>query len=318
MGGLFFDTQLLTKTTCFLQILGCTIKSTKEKAAGSPAGEVNVMKISRKLAPPAAALLTAAALSGSALAASLPTGGTVVQSTPASVLTAAEQTASREDWQLLLVNAWQELPEDYQVELRTLANGLQVDERIYDDLNDMLTDCRKAGLEPIVCSAYRTESTQTRLYRNKISRLLSAGWSRDTVEQEAARWVAPPGTSEHQTGLALDIVSADYQLLDEKQAQTPEQQWLMAHCWEYGFVLRYPTDKSAVTGIGYEPWHYRYVGKEAAREMTQRGVCLEEYLGAVPPAGEGAAAADGQDGAADTQTAVSRPEVPEVPDMAAV
>lgn len=70
------------------------------------------------------------------------------------------------------------------------------------------------------------------------------------MEQEAARWVAPPGTSEHQTGLALDIVSADYQLLDEKQAQTPEQQWLMAHCWEYGFVLRYPTDKSAVTGIG--------------------------------------------------------------------
>lgn len=137
---------------------------------------------------------------------------------------------------------------------------------------------------------------------------------------EAARWVAPPGTSEHQTGLALDIVSADYQLLDEKQAETPEQQWLMEHCWEYGFVLRYPTDKSAVTGIGYEPWHYRYVGKEAAREMVRRGVCLEEYLGAVPAASqeEQQTAETGESTASDTQTAVSRPVVPKVPDMAVV
>lgn len=275
------------------------------------------MNMYRKLATPAAALLTAAALSASALAAALPGTGTAVQSPQ--TLTAAEQTAPQADWRLLLVNGWQELPEDYQVELKTLANGLQVDKRIYDDLNDMLTDCRQAGLEPIVCSAYRTEATQTRLYRNKISRLLSAGWSRTTVAQEAARWVAPPGTSEHQTGLALDIVSADYQLLDEKQAQTPEQQWLMAHCWEYGFVLRYPTDKCDITGIGYEPWHYRYVGKEAAREMTQRGVCLEEYVGAVPTAEEKADGADAPQEETDApKTAVTLPVVPEVPDMAAI
>ena len=216
------------------------------------------MKICRKLASPAAALLAAAVLSAPALALSGAGTTSALQSTQTAVLTAADQAVSQEDWRLLLVNAWHKLPEDYHVELKTLANGLQVDARIYDDLNAMLTDCREAGLEPIVCSAYRTEDTQTRLYRNKVSRLLSAGWSRDTVEQEAARWVAPPGTSEHQTGLALDIVSADYQLLDEQQAQTPEQQWLMAHCWEYGFVLRYPTDKCAATGIGYEPWHYRY------------------------------------------------------------
>lgn len=210
------------------------------------------MKISQKLAAPAAALLAAAALNGSAFAAVLPQNGTRLQDQSAQsvALTASEQTGTQEDWRLLLVNSWNELPEDYQVELRTLANGLQVDERIYDDLNDMLTDCREAGLEPIVCSAYRTEATQTRLYQNKISRLRAAGWSREAAKVEAARWVAPPGTSEHQTGLALDIVSADYQLLDEKQAETPEQQWLMEHCWEYGFVLRYPTDKSAVTGIG--------------------------------------------------------------------
>lgn len=283
------------------------------------------MKICRKLASPAAALLAAAVLSTPALALSGTGTTSALQSTQTAVLTAAGQAVSQEDWQLLLVNAWHKLPEDYHVELKTLANGLQVDARIYDDLNAMLTDCREAGLEPIVCSAYRTEDTQTRLYRNKVSRLLSAGWSRDTVEQEAARWVAPPGTSEHQTGLALDIVSADYQLLDEQQAQTPEQQWLMAHCWEYGFVLRYPTDKCAVTGIGYEPWHYRYVGKEAAREMQQKGLCLEEYLAPDTQSNfqkedgqEAQQGADaGQNGSSAPKTQ-SKPVVPEAPDMAVV
>lgn len=283
------------------------------------------MKICRKLASPAAALLAAAVLSTPALALSGTGTTSALQSTQTAVLTAADQAVSQEDWQLLLVNAWHKLPEDYHVERKTLANGLQVDARIYDDLNAMLTDCREAGLEPIVCSAYRTEDTQTRLYRNKVSRLLSAGWSRDTVEQEAARWVAPPGTSEHQTGLALDIVSADYQLLDEQQAQTPEQQWLMAHCWEYGFVLRYPTDKCAVTGIGYEPWHYRYVGKEAAREMQQKGLCLEEYLAPDTQSNfqkedgqEAQQGADaGQNGSSAPKTQ-SKPVVPEAPDMAVV
>ena len=283
------------------------------------------MKICRKLASPAAALLAAAVLSTPALALSGAGTTSALQSTQTAVLTAADQAVSQEDWRLLLVNAWHKLPEDYHVELKTLANGLQVDARIYDDLNAMLTDCREAGLEPIVCSAYRTEDTQTRLYRNKVSRLLSAGWSRDTVEQEAARWVAPPGTSEHQTGLALDIVSADYQLLDEQQAQTPEQQWLMAHCWEYGFVLRNPTDKCAVTGIGYEPWHYRYVGKEAAREMQQKGLCLEEYLAPDTQSNfqkedgqEAQQGADaGQNGSSAPKTQ-SKPVVPEAPDMAVV
>ncbi|MDY3692539.1 MAG: M15 family metallopeptidase [Dysosmobacter sp.] len=98
------------------------------------------------------------------------------------------------------------------------------------------------------------------------------------AENQASFWVARPGTSEHQTGLAVDIVDQNYQLLDEKQENKPVQQWLMAHCTEYGFILRYPTGKSEITGIGYEPWHYRYVGLDAAREITEQGLCLEEYL----------------------------------------
>ena len=137
-----------------------------------------------------------------------------------------------EDWQLILVNPWNKLPENFQVELKKLPNGLQVDARVYDDLSAMLTDCRKAGLRPLVCSAYRSQETQTRLYRNKIARLRAAGYAAEKAVQEAGRWVAVPGTSEHQTGLAVDLVASSYQILDKKQEETAEQKWLMEHCWE--------------------------------------------------------------------------------------
>ena len=191
------------------------------------------------------------------------------------------QTATvpaEQDWQLLLVNPWNKLPEGYTIELKKLSNGLQVDARIYDDLTAMLSDCRKAGLRPLVCSAYRSQEKQTKLYNNKIARLRAAGYSREAAIREAGRWVAVPGTSEHQTGLAVDLVASSYQILDQKQERTAEQKWLMEHCWEYGFILRYPSDKSTITGIGYEPWHYRYVGKETAKALRDSGLCLEEYL----------------------------------------
>ncbi len=231
----------------------------------------------------AAGTLTALLLTSGALAAETAPSGRTAASLAETAVRAV--TIPREtDWRLLLVNAGNPLPEAYQTELASLKNGLQVDVRIYDDLNAMLGDCWKAGLRPVVCSAYRSQATQTRLYREKIARLRAQGFSKEAAAAEAGRWVAVPGTSEHQTGLALDLVSLDYQLLDEKQAETPEQQWLMAHSWEYGFILRYPTEKSALTGIGYEPWHYRYVGREAAAAIHRRGICLEEYLGAVPMA----------------------------------
>ena len=183
-----------------------------------------------------------------------------------------------EDWQLLLVNPWNEMPEDYEVTLKALPDGQKVDERAYDDLNAMLEACRKAGLQPKICSSYRTQAKQTYLYNNKITRLRNAGYSKAAALEEAGRWVARPGTSEHQLGLALDIVSSSYQALTKKQEKTAEQKWLMEHCWEYGFILRYPSDKSEITGIGYEPWHYRYVGREVALDVRESGLCFEEYL----------------------------------------
>ena len=163
------------------------------------------------------------------------------------------------DWRLMLVNPWNAIPQGYQPELVTVENGYQVDQRCASALAAMLADCRAAGYSPAICSAYRTQ------------------------EKQAATEAAVPGTSEHQLGLAVDLVDASYQVLDEAQASTPAQQWLMAHCWEYGFILRYPAEKQDITGIIYEPWHYRYVGRDHAQAIRQSGQCLEEFLQAEHP-----------------------------------
>ena len=183
-----------------------------------------------------------------------------------------------DDWRLLLVNPWNSLPEDYEVTLKQLDGGHAVDERCYEDLQAMMDACREEGLSPIICSSYRTQRKQESLFQNKIDRLMKQGYSQEEATVEAGKVVAVPGTSEHQLGLALDIVDAGHQVLDSSQEDTAVQQWLMAHSWEYGFILRYPSDKSDITGIIYEPWHYRYIGREAAAEVYEQGVCLEEYL----------------------------------------
>ena len=189
-----------------------------------------------------------------------------------------EAAVEEDAWQLRLVSAAHPLPEDFEVpELTKLKGGHAIDSRVYPALQQMMDDCRAAGLNPVICSSYRTHDKQEELFQKKVNTLRKQGYSQEEAETEAARWVARPGTSEHETGLAVDIVDKSYQLLDEKQAETPVQQWLMAHCAEYGFILRYPVEKSDLTGIGYEPWHYRYVGVEAAEEISERGICLEEY-----------------------------------------
>ena len=182
------------------------------------------------------------------------------------------------DWNLLLVNPWNPLPEGYEITLTQLQNGLSVDERCYPDLQDMMDNCRAADLQPVICSDYRSQETQQRLFNNQHNRLIVQGYSEENARTEAGKVVAVPGTSEHQLGLAVDIVDIENQILDEDQEKTAVQKWLMENSWRYGFILRYPNDKSNITGIIYEPWHYRYVGKEAAKEIYDLDVCLEEYL----------------------------------------
>lgn len=183
-----------------------------------------------------------------------------------------------DDWMLTLVNADNPLTNDYSPKLKSLTSGHKFDERAIDQLNAMLSAMRAQGLSPVVCSAYRTVEYQRTLFNNQVERQMTKGLSREQAEIEARKSVAYPGTSEHNLGLAADIVSISYQLLDDAQADTPEMKWLFEHCHEYGFILRYPKDKTDITGIIYEPWHFRYVGTETATEIMESGLCLEEYL----------------------------------------
>ncbi len=195
------------------------------------------------------------------------------------ILVLPEDAEKERNWRLILVNSVNYLPDDFEIELEQLRNGQSVDKRCYPDLQRMMDDCRAQGLEPLICSSYRSVERQEELFAAETEMFATQGYSEEKAFSLAAAQVAVPRTSEHHTGLALDIVDKNNQTLDETQADTPAQKWLMENCCNYGFILRYPADKQEITGIIYEPWHYRYVGEEAAREIHDRGLCLEEYLG---------------------------------------
>ena len=186
-------------------------------------------------------------------------------------------------WRIILVNPWNTVPEDYDPVLVEIPSGLAtqgvlVSEECYDALIAMLEACNAEKPRAVVVSGHRTHAYQEKLYKNKVSRVQAEGYSYEDALVEAAKVVAIPGTSEHQLGLAVDIVDSRSYSLTDYQATLPAQQWLMEHCWEFGFILRYPDDKTPVTGIIYEPWHYRYVGTELAKELYDTGLTLEEHL----------------------------------------
>ena len=172
----------------------------------------------------------------------------------------------KSQWYLLLVTEWNAMPDDFDIELAEVEGGYEVDARVKDALKEMLSDCREAGYSPQIISSFRTRSTQQWLYDHTANKA-------DT---------AIPGHSEHECGLAADIVDAGSlgwaDPLIDAQEDMPAQVWLMEHCQDYGFILRYPKDKEDITEIIYEPWHYRYVGKEHAAIIQENGICLEEYL----------------------------------------
>lgn len=183
-------------------------------------------------------------------------------------------------WNLTLVNFENALPEDFEPEeLAEVDNGYVADSRIADATKKMIAAAREEDVRIIAISAYRDYDYQTDLYNNKVQRLQSEkGYSVEKARKEAATVVAYPGTSEHQLGLALDLVDARHVQLDESQENTDAYKWLKEHCQEYGFIVRYPNGKTDITGIIYEPWHFRYVGEEAAKFIMEKGITLEEYL----------------------------------------
>ena len=165
-----------------------------------------------------------------------------------------------------LVNPWNEVPEDYVLNL-VEVEGEKADYTCAGVLAKMLIDCREAGFRCPLDSGYRSIETQQYLWNARYNNYIKEGYSAE--EAKALTWqkVAYPGTSEHHTGLAVDIIGTD-----EMYA------WLYEHSWEYGFIVRYPADKIEITGIMYEPWHFRYVGKEMAKAVFDSGLTLEEYL----------------------------------------
>lgn len=178
-----------------------------------------------------------------------------------------------EEWNLIVVNRWNVLPEDYSVELMELSNGQKIDSRIYPALQEMFDAARAEGIYPIVREGYRTAEEQQEILDEKIQIYINQGYSQSRAERTAKEWVALPGTSEHQLGIAVDI-NADKSKCSNEEVYT----WLAENAYKYGFILRYPMGKQEITGTSYEPWHYRYVGVEAAKEIYERQICLEEYF----------------------------------------
>ena len=173
-------------------------------------------------------------------------------------------------WYLTLVNKQTPIPQDYEPDLVKVPGGESVDARIYDSLMQMLEDAREGnwGELPSVVSGYRTAKVQQKLYDDKIREYEKEGYSESEAAELAEQWVAVPGYSEHQLGFAVDINGATYDVY----------LWLQENSYKYGFIFRYPGNKTDITGVSEEVWHYRYVGKEAAAEMYEQGLCLEEYL----------------------------------------
>lgn len=181
-------------------------------------------------------------------------------------------------WNLTLVNEDYPMEKNYVPKLTEVEDGYSVDARIAEPLKQMLRAAENAGMNIIFCSAYRSVERQGQVFNESMQNRIDTGMNYWEAYEETSKSVAIPGTSEHGLGLAVDLISNQYTELDDKQASTPEAKWLKENCYRYGFILRYPPEKTDETGIIFEPWHYRYVGVEDATRIMKQEVTLETYL----------------------------------------
>ncbi len=172
---------------------------------------------------------------------------------------------SKGKW-VLFANPWNPVPEDYVVKLVSIE-GFRFDSVGRDSLQAMLNGCREAGFNCTINNTYRSKATQQYMWNKSVAQFMAQGMTQEEAEAETGKDTALPGHSEHQTGLAVDV-----------NGDEATYAWLAEHCWDYGFILRYPDNKIDITGIIYEPWHFRYVGTELALELKELGLCMEEYM----------------------------------------
>lgn len=185
---------------------------------------------------------------------------------------AVSYAGSVKDRELVLVNLSHKMPDWYAPQLVNEL-GVQTDSSIVQPYRKMKSAASKDGISLWISSSYRSNQTQTRLFQQEVDEYSKKYPSREEAVTAAAKSVAKPGYSEHETGLAMDLngVKDDFD-------QSDAFRWLNQHAQDYGFILRYPKDKQSVTMIKYEPWHFRYVGVENAKAMKNEGLCLEEYF----------------------------------------
>lgn len=181
-----------------------------------------------------------------------------------------------EKWNLAIINTKYPLPDSYAPTLSNAINGsnIQLDSRVSERYAEMYAAAKLSGCVLTPYSGYHSYALQETTYNRKVNFYINQGISAEEANQKASAQVLPAGCSEHNAGLAIDIVSASSDFINTK-----EYKWLCENAHNYGFILRYPEDKTAITGMNFEPWHWRYVGTQAAKEMKEKNQCLEEYLG---------------------------------------
>lgn len=192
----------------------------------------------------------------------------------------AAVTITESNWNLVLVNLYYKMPDDYKVTLAPCIPGsdVKLDYRVAEYYEKMYNAAKADGITLTPYSGYRSKDRQNSNFNRKIDSYISQGYSPAQAKVLAAQSIMPPGCSEHNLGLAMDIAGTDANFY-----KTAAYKWLMENAADYGFILRYPEDKVHITKVKYEPWHWRYVGVEAAKAMKASGQCLEEYLGKLPP-----------------------------------
>lgn len=183
-----------------------------------------------------------------------------------------------ENWALAMIGVNYPLPDKYSPNLSEAVDGssVKLDSRVATHYREMYNAAKQAGCILTPYSGYHTYSLQESTYTRKLNYYISQGYSEEQAAAETQKKTLPAGCSEHNAGLCMDIVSASSDFVNTK-----EFQWLCDNAMNYGFVLRYPENKQEITGVNYQPWHWRFVGVEAAKEMAQNNQCLEEYLGIV-------------------------------------
>lgn len=179
-----------------------------------------------------------------------------------------------DDWRLVLVNYENALPSDFEPELANIDKIRQFDTRAIDELNQMMNQMKQDGITNVwIQSGFRSVEKQEDVFEQKIKKYMAKGKSREEAENLVLQTINKPGTSEHNLGLAIDFNYVDYDF-----DQTKGFKWLVKNAQNYGFILRYEKEKETITKVDYEPWHWRYVGKEHAVRINELQMCLEEYI----------------------------------------